>query len=220
MGGEYVGLVLVNMMNHMELEAAGSITLMPSSKFCILVDSKPRSSVLVIAACISPRLPSSPALSCAQFWGMWIRLIGHWLQRWAPGGCRSFNFQGRRVPCDYKQNLAVLVEESSQKPHYLAVKILYQGGQTENVGVDVAKVGSANWGFMSRSFGAVWDTSRVPEGPLQFRFIVTAGYDGKYVWAKSVLPQDWKAGQVYDSGIQIDDIAQDGCHPCDGSQWN
>lgn len=32
------------------------------------------------------------------------------------------------------------VEESSKKPDYLAVKILYQGGQTEIVGIDVAKV--------------------------------------------------------------------------------
>ncbi|CAM8904445.1 unnamed protein product [Rhodiola kirilowii] len=125
----------------------------------------------------------------------------------------------RRVPCEYKQNLAVRVEESSQKPHHLAVKFLYQGGQTEIVGVDVAQVGSGNWGYMSRSFGAVWDTSRVPEGALQFRWIVTSGYDGKYVWAKSVLPQDWKTGQIYDSGVQINDIAQDGCNPCDDSQW-
>lgn len=45
------------------------------------------------------------------------------------------------MPCDYKnQNLAVRVEEMSQKPNYLAVKFLYQGGQTEIVGVDVAKV--------------------------------------------------------------------------------
>lgn len=72
---------------------------------------------------------------------------------------------------------------------------------------------------MSRNYGAVWDTSRVPEGPLQFRWIVTGGYDGKYVWAKSVLPQDWKVGQIYDSGVQITDIAQEGCSTCDHSKW-
>ncbi|KAK9286678.1 hypothetical protein L1049_015079 [Liquidambar formosana] len=126
----------------------------------------------------------------------------------------------KRVPCEYKnQNLAVRVEESSQKANYLAIKILYQGGQTEIVAIDVAQVGSANWGFMSRNYGAVWDTSRVPAGPLQFRFVVTSGYDGKYVWAQKVLPADWKAGVTYDSGIQISDIAQEGCSPCDGSIW-
>ncbi|WVZ04256.1 hypothetical protein V8G54_025062 [Vigna mungo] len=125
------------------------------------------------------------------------------------------------VPCVYKnQNLAVRVEESSKKPDYLAVKFLYQGGQTEIVGVDVAQVGSANWSFMSRNHGAVWDTSRVPKGALQFRFVVTAGYDGKWIWAKKVLPVDWKTGVIYDSGVQITDIAQEGCFPCDDSTWS
>lgn len=73
--------------------------------------------------------------------------------------------------------------------------------------------------YMSRNHGAVWDTSRVPEGALQFRLVVTSGYDGKWVWAKSVLPADWTAGKVYDSGVQIDDIAQEGCNPCDEGDW-
>ncbi|XP_014494454.1 expansin-like A2 [Vigna radiata var. radiata] len=127
----------------------------------------------------------------------------------------------KRVPCVYKnQNLAVRVEESSKKPDYLAVKFVYQGGQTEIVGVDVAQVGSANWSFMSRNHGAVWDTSRVPKGALQFRLVVTAGYDGKWIWAKKVLPADWKTGVIYDSGVQITDIAQEGCFPCDDSTWS
>ncbi|KAH6768667.1 expansin-like A1 [Perilla frutescens var. frutescens] len=126
----------------------------------------------------------------------------------------------KRVPCDYKsKNLAVRVEESSQKPHYLAIKLLYQGGQTEIVAVDVAQVGSSNWGFMSRNHGAIWDTSRVPEGALQLRFVVTAGYDGKMYWAKSVLPAAWINGHIYDAGIQITDIAQEGCATCDDGTW-
>ncbi|KAK6118666.1 hypothetical protein DH2020_047579 [Rehmannia glutinosa] len=127
----------------------------------------------------------------------------------------------KRVPCDYKnKNLAIRVEESSQKPNYLAIKLLYQGGQTEIVGVDVAQVGSSNWNSMFRNYGAVWDTSRVPNGPLQFRFVVTAGFDGKWYWAKkSVLPADWKSGAIYDSGLQITDIAQEPCSPCDNSTW-
>ncbi|XWS55154.1 hypothetical protein CRYUN_Cryun10bG0150500 [Craigia yunnanensis] len=126
----------------------------------------------------------------------------------------------KRIPCEYKnQNLAVRVEESSQKPNYLAIKLLYQGGQTEIVAMDVAQVGSSNWNFMSRNHGAVWDTSRVPNGALQFRFVITSGFDGKWIWAKSVLPADWKTGVVYDSGVQITDIAKEGCSPCDHSHW-
>uniref|UniRef100_A0A5B7A260 Putative Expansin-like protein isoform 1 n=1 Tax=Davidia involucrata TaxID=16924 RepID=A0A5B7A260_DAVIN len=126
----------------------------------------------------------------------------------------------KRVPCDYKnQKLAVRVEETSQKQHYLAIKFLYQGGQTEIVAVDVGQVGSSNWSFMSRKYGAVWDTSRVPTGPLQFRLVVTSGYDGKWVWAQNVIPADWKAGVIYDTGVQISDIAQEGCSLCDDGNW-
>ncbi|KAF9684552.1 hypothetical protein SADUNF_Sadunf04G0129900 [Salix dunnii] len=126
----------------------------------------------------------------------------------------------KRVPCEYKnQNLAVRVEESSKNPNYLAIKLLYQGGQTEVVAIDFAKVGSSNWGFLSRNYGAVWDSDRVPSGGLQFRFVVTAGFDGKTIWARNVLPEDWKPGMTYDSGVQITDIAKEGCSPCDDGIW-
>jgi hypothetical protein len=127
----------------------------------------------------------------------------------------------KRVPCEYKkQNLAVRVEESSKKSDYLAIKFLYQGGQTEIVGVDVAQVGSSQWTYMSRNHGAVWDTSRVPQGALQLRLVVTSGFDGKWIWAKKVLPADWKNGVIYDSDVQITDIAQEGCSQCDDDTWS
>ncbi|TXG64982.1 hypothetical protein EZV62_011976 [Acer yangbiense] len=130
----------------------------------------------------------------------------------------------KRVPCDYKnKNLAVRVEESSRKSEYLAIKILYQGGQTEIVGAEVAQVGSSSWNYMTRTYGAVWNTSRVPNGELQFRFVVTSGYDGKYVWAQHVLPANWKPGMIYDSGVQINDIniGQESCSDseCDKGRW-
>lgn len=74
---------------------------------------------------------------------------------------------------------------------------------------------------MSRNYGAVWDTSRVPNGALQFRFVVTSGYDGKWIWAKNVLPADWKPGMIYNSGVQITDIAKEGCpeSECGDGSW-
>ncbi|KVI06744.1 Barwin-like endoglucanase, partial [Cynara cardunculus var. scolymus] len=49
------------------------------------------------------------------------------------------NMEYKRIPCDYKsKNLAARVEESAQKPNHLALKYLYQGGQTEIVGNDIA----------------------------------------------------------------------------------
>ncbi|KAK8944652.1 Expansin-like A1 [Platanthera zijinensis] len=127
----------------------------------------------------------------------------------------------KRIPCEYpNRNLSIRVEESSRKPSSLTVKLLYQGGQTDIMGVDVARVDSPAWQFMSRRNGAVWATSRAPGGPLQFRFVVTGGYDGKWVWAeREVLPAEWRAGEVYDAGVQITDIAQEGCFHCDTREW-
>ncbi|CAI9299233.1 unnamed protein product [Lactuca saligna] len=131
------------------------------------------------------------------------------------------NVEYRRVPCDFKgKNFTVRVEESTQKPNYLALKFLYQGGQTEIVAADIAQVGSSSWTYLTRNHGAVWDTSRPPAGALQLRLVVTSGYDGKWIWAQSVLPADWKIGGVYDSGVQIDDVAQEGCGECDEQIWN
>ncbi|XP_072960534.1 expansin-like A2 [Typha angustifolia] len=127
----------------------------------------------------------------------------------------------KRIPCEYKsKNLSIRVEENSRRPNYLAIKFLYQGGQTDIVAVDVAQAGMSNWRFMSRDYGQVWSTDRVPAGPLQFRMVVTGGYDGKWIWAeKEVLPAQWTAGPVYDLGLQITDVAQEGCYPCDTREW-
>ena len=50
-----------------------------------------------------------------------------------------------RVPCEYRgKNLSVRVEERSRAPSELAVRFLYQGGQTDIVAVDVAQVGTTS----------------------------------------------------------------------------
>eukprot|EP00252_Welwitschia_mirabilis_P019300 TRINITY_DN4422_c0_g1_i2.p1 TRINITY_DN4422_c0_g1~~TRINITY_DN4422_c0_g1_i2.p1 ORF type:complete len:266 (+),score=43.25 TRINITY_DN4422_c0_g1_i2:500-1297(+) len=127
----------------------------------------------------------------------------------------------KRIPCEYgNENMKVKVLESSQYPYYLSVQFLMQGGQTDITAVDVAKVGTSDWHFLSRNYGSVWDIRNPPKGDLQFRFLVTSGYDGKWIWAKKrVLPSDWKASSIYDTGIQISDIAQEGCNPCNDTHW-
>uniref|UniRef100_A0A0A9GFZ1 Expansin-like EG45 domain-containing protein n=1 Tax=Arundo donax TaxID=35708 RepID=A0A0A9GFZ1_ARUDO len=127
----------------------------------------------------------------------------------------------KRIPCDYKdKNLSILVEEQSERPSNLVVKLLYQGGQTDIQAVEVAQVGSSDWRFMTRVHGPVWSTVRAPTGPLQFRAVVTGGYDGKWVWAEQeVLPANWQPGQVYDTGVRIADVARDGCQDCARLDW-
>ncbi|XP_057966368.1 expansin-like A2 [Malania oleifera] len=127
----------------------------------------------------------------------------------------------RKVPCKYKRNLAVRVEEITNKPNFLALNFLYQGGQTEIVAVEIAEVNdSSNWQFMSRNYGAVWSTNKIPPGALQLRLSVIAGYDEKWIWAQRVvLPADWTIGTIYDTGVQITDIALEGCSPCGDDPW-
>jgi len=134
---------------------------------------------------------------------------------------RAVDVEYKRVPCEYKhRNLSVRVEDRSHAPGDLAIRFLYQGGQTDIVAVDVAQVGSSNWRFMTRDDGPAWSTRQAPPGPLQLRVVVTGGYDGKWVWAdREVLPRRRRAGEVYDTGVQITDVAQEGCFPCDTHEW-
>ncbi|XP_057845083.2 expansin-like A1 [Cryptomeria japonica] len=128
-----------------------------------------------------------------------------------------------RIFCEYKgHNLSAKVDSSSRYPDYLAVEFLYQGGQTDIVNVDVAQVGGFDWKYLTRNHGAVWNISNPPIGGLQFRFLVTSGYEGYMLWArKAVLPPHWKAGgrRLYDTGLQINQTALDGCtNSCDVNQ--
>ncbi|XP_047043550.1 expansin-like A2 [Lolium rigidum] len=129
----------------------------------------------------------------------------------------------RRVPCEYARdrNLSVRAEARAA-PGGLALRFLYQGGQTDIVAVDVATAGSGSgWRAMTRERGGpAWSTEQAPAGPLQLRMVVTGGYDGKWVWAdREVIPRRWAAGRVYDTGVQIDDVALEGCSHCDAQEW-
>ncbi|KAG8092418.1 hypothetical protein GUJ93_ZPchr0012g19811 [Zizania palustris] len=136
---------------------------------------------------------------------------------------RAVDVEYKRIPCEYAgRNLSIRVEEKSRAPRELSIRFLFQGGQTDIVAVDVATVGSSNWKFMTRDYGPAWSTSQAPAGPLQLRMVVTGGADGKWVWADTeVLPRRWTAGRIYDTGVQITDVAHEGCYPCDTRhrQW-
>ncbi|CAO2813681.1 unnamed protein product [Amaranthus hypochondriacus] len=123
-----------------------------------------------------------------------------------------------RVPCVYKgQNLAIRVEEFSKPPNYLAIKVLYQGGQTLIFGGEV--LGPVDQphhiAFLSRKYGAMWETDRAPTGNLTFRFVIGSGFDARYFYTnEGVLPANWKPGVIYNSTVQISDVLINGCEPC------
>ncbi|KAF7111881.1 hypothetical protein CFC21_111836 [Triticum aestivum] len=134
----------------------------------------------------------------------------------------------RRIPCAYKsKNLAVRVDETSSRNRgQLAIRFLYQGGQTDIVAVEVAKAAApyaaqsaaapsqTKWQYMTRREGSpgVWRTSRAPAGPLRLRLVVTAGSGGKWLRADgAIFPAEWHAGAVYDTGLRVTEVAANTC---------
>ncbi|PAN22287.1 hypothetical protein PAHAL_4G009100 [Panicum hallii] len=121
----------------------------------------------------------------------------------------------RRIPCEYKRNLVVRVEEGSRNPGQLAVRFLYQGGQTDIAAVEIAQANrtqlASSWQPMAR-LRRVWRATRAPAGPLRLRLVVTAGFGGKWLQAQeAVLPADWRPGQAYDTGLRVTDVALRTC---------
>ena len=59
--------------------------------------------------------------------------------------------------------------------------------------------------LLSRSHGAVWTIVSPPSGPLSIRMLLSGDDDVNESWVVPVnnIPQDWKAGNTYDSGIQL-----------------
>ncbi|CAN6200467.1 unnamed protein product [Urochloa humidicola] len=130
----------------------------------------------------------------------------------------------RRVPCEYKKNLTVRVEEAGGSRNnpglQLALRFLYQGGQTDIAAVEIASHNATqppSWRPMARhqrrGRGGVWRTPRAaPAGPLLLRLVVTAGSGGKWLRAReAVLPAGWRTGQEYDTGLRVTDIALRTC---------
>ncbi|KAI4969201.1 hypothetical protein ZWY2020_000115 [Hordeum vulgare] len=142
----------------------------------------------------------------------------------------SVDVEFRRIPCVYKsKNLVVKVDETSSRERgHLALRFLYQGGQTDIAAVEVAQAvndtasGTSNeaaplptsWQYMTRRevLPSVWRTPRVPVGPLRLRLVVTAGSGGKWLRAdRAVLPAEWQPGAVYGTDLRVTDIAANTC---------
>eukprot|EP00252_Welwitschia_mirabilis_P002900 TRINITY_DN12909_c0_g1_i2.p1 TRINITY_DN12909_c0_g1~~TRINITY_DN12909_c0_g1_i2.p1 ORF type:complete len:222 (+),score=18.28 TRINITY_DN12909_c0_g1_i2:210-875(+) len=115
------------------------------------------------------------------------------------------NIQYRRISCQYAgRNLAIKIDESSNFPSYLAVQFWYQAGKKDITAVDFCENANLECKLGRRSHGAVWDVVRPPSGDLSVRVLVSEGEDDEqWVTATNLIPSNWTAGALYDSGIQL-----------------
>ncbi|EEF33602.1 expansin-like B1 [Ricinus communis] len=111
----------------------------------------------------------------------------------------------RRISCSYpNKNVTVKIDESSNYPHYLAFVLWYQQGKRDITAVQLCETQNFVCKLLDRSYGAVWTTTSPPSGPLSLRMLFS-GDDGEETWVVPVndIPNDWKAGETYDTGVQV-----------------
>ncbi|GLJ06556.1 hypothetical protein SUGI_0041920 [Cryptomeria japonica] len=108
----------------------------------------------------------------------------------------------KRVPCNYPgHNIVFKINKSSNYPYYLSLVLLYQGGQRRVVAVELCQERMSDWKAMRRSYGGVWDiVMSPPKGNLAIRFQLSRG---EWIYARNPIPSHWKAGAVYDAGVQL-----------------
>ncbi|KAL8063455.1 hypothetical protein ABFX02_01G027100 [Erythranthe guttata] len=111
----------------------------------------------------------------------------------------------RRVPCSYpSKNITIKIDENSNYPHYLAFVIQYQQGTKDITAVQLCETQSYVCKLLDRSYGAVWTTTSPPSGPLSLRMLFS-DENGDETWVVPVndIPEKWKPGETYDSGVQV-----------------
>ncbi|XP_047323592.1 expansin-like B1 [Impatiens glandulifera] len=111
----------------------------------------------------------------------------------------------RRVSCSYpNKNITFKIDENSNYPHYLAFVVWYQQGQSDITAVQLCETQTFACKLLERSYGAVWTTSSAPSGALSIRMLFSdENGDEKWVVPANNIPADWKAGETYDSGVQV-----------------
>ncbi|KAK3149915.1 hypothetical protein QOZ80_3AG0224650 [Eleusine coracana subsp. coracana] len=111
--------------------------------------------------------------------------------------------QFRRVKCEYPADTKIAFHiEKGSNDMYLALLVKYAAGDGNIVGVDIKPKGSDEFLPMKQSWGAIWriDPTKPLKGPFSIR--VTSESGGHLV-QDDVIPEDWKAGTLYNSKIQF-----------------
>ncbi|KAF1862249.1 hypothetical protein Lal_00026773 [Lupinus albus] len=103
------------------------------------------------------------------------------------------------------KNITVKIDESSSNPHFLAFVIWFQQGKRDITAVQLCETENFMCKLLDRSHGAIWTSSSPPNGALSLRMLFS-DEEGEETWVVPVnnIPQNWMAGQTYDSGVQVD----------------
>nr|CAD1818538.1 unnamed protein product [Ananas comosus var. bracteatus] len=115
----------------------------------------------------------------------------------------------QRVPCSYPQkNITIKIDNSSNFPYYLAFQIWYQQGDKDITAVQLCETVNLTCKLLDRSQGAVWAVVSPPTGPLSVRMLLSGNDDDDdddetWVVPTNTIPQNWTAGAIYDSGVQV-----------------
>ncbi|KAJ7952634.1 Expansin-like [Quillaja saponaria] len=111
----------------------------------------------------------------------------------------------RRVSCSYpNKNITIKIDENSNYPHYFAFVIWFQQGKKDITAVQLCETQNFVCKLLDRSYGAVWTTTSPPSGPLSIRMLFSDDdEDESWVVPVNNIPQDWKAGDIYDTGVQV-----------------
>ncbi|KGN60430.1 expansin-like B1 [Cucumis sativus] len=111
----------------------------------------------------------------------------------------------KRVACSYpNKNITIKIDENSNAPHYLAFVIRFQQGKNDITAVQLCETKNFVCKLLDRSYGTVWTTASPPRGPLSLRMLLT-NEEGDEQWIVPIndIPRDWKAGDIYDTGVQV-----------------
>ncbi|KAK9984896.1 hypothetical protein SO802_034421 [Lithocarpus litseifolius] len=114
----------------------------------------------------------------------------------------------RRVSCSYpNKNITIKIDENSNYPYYLAFVIWYQQGRKDITAVQLCETQNFGCKVLDRSYGAVWTTTSPPSGPLSLRMLFSGTDEDDQSWVVPInnIPQDWKAGETYDTGVQVNE---------------
>ncbi|KAI7987147.1 Expansin-like B1 [Camellia lanceoleosa] len=110
----------------------------------------------------------------------------------------------RRVSCSYPgKNMTIKIDENSNYPNYLAFVIWYQQGKQDITAVQLCETQNYVCKLLDRSYGAVFSTTSPPSGPLSLRMLFSDDDGENWVIPVNNIPQDWKPGNTYDSGVQV-----------------